>query len=259
MSLGAVALSTLGIQASDMLRGIEGNMLGSLMESGGPCGEGAVQLLLGARSLCVDVYEASPGELCPHNAIAGESDTLNNMTAASCVPVSEAGVQPWRYVSFTQAQQLCARSGKRLPTNEEWYKAVSGLSDVSTCAIDTSGSPLLTGEAKCASPLGVHDLVGNVWEWIDEEVIDGTYNERELPPEGYVSAVDTDGVVSVTDSRPNEEYGDDYAWTKETGVNVMIRGGFYGSRSDAGLYAINSSLDTNFRTAGVGFRCVRDL
>ena len=39
----------------------------------------------------------------------------------------------------------------------------------------------------------------------------------------------------------------------------MIRGGFYGSEDDAGLYTANTSVETSFASQGVGFRCVEDI
>jgi formylglycine-generating enzyme required for sulfatase activity len=258
IGLAAVGLSTLGIQASDVLRGLESNMLGSVIDSGGPCGPHAEQLLLGGRTLCIDTYEASPGDTCPHTAVSGQTDTANNVISQSCIPVTEPEREPWRYVSLTEAQQLCARTGKRLPTNEEWYKAVSGITNIGACVTD-GDEPLLTGQAGCIAPLGTHDLVGNVWEWLDEEVTDGAYNQRSMPSSGYVIGVDTDGVVSATADQADSTFGDDYAWTNNDGVRAMIRGGFYGSGSDAGIYALNSAVDTNFRAVGVGFRCVKDL
>ena len=43
------------------------------------------------------------------------------------------------------------------------------------------------------------------------------------------------------------------------GVRGMIRGGFYGSGEDAGIFAQNMSVALDSRTAGIGFRCVKDL
>ena len=163
-------------------------------------------------------------------------------------------------MSLTQAQQLCARVGKRLPTNEEWYKTVSGFTDHSSCVMRSqSALPQLTGTASCVTPSGVHDMIGNVWEWVDEEVVDGNYNDRELPQSGYVSLVDTDGVVLATAEEAATEFGNDYAWTQHSGVRGIIRGGFYGSGEDAGIFAQNLSVPLDFRTSGVGFRCVKDV
>lgn len=260
IGLGALVLSTLGIQASDLLQGVDSNMLGLVNTADGPCSAGSVILLLGERSLCVDVYEASLSENCSVGRVVSQIDTETALSDPACVPESKPEKDPWAYVSLTEAQQLCARVGKRLPTNEEWYKAVSGFGDQSTCVTKKgNSSPLPTGTVNCVSPLGVHDLIGNVWEWIDDEVVDGIYNNRQLPESGYVSEVDRDGVVSVTEQSAVSAFGDDYAWTNDRGVRAIIRGGFYGSGDDAGIYSQNLAVSTNFRTAGVGFRCVKDI
>jgi len=260
VGLGAVALSTLGLQATDLMQGVESSLFGSLLETGGPCGTHAVPLLLGGRTLCVDQYEASPSEECSVGSIKSLVDTETNLTDGDCAAATEPGVEPWRFVSLTDAQQLCARSGKRLPTNEEWYKTVSGFGDQDQCVTDTDNdTPQPTGKAACVSPLGVYDLIGNVWEWIDEEVTDGQYRERSLPETGYVQSVDTDGIVVTTGNSANTNYGEDYAWTSDDGVRAIIRGGFYGSGDDAGIYSQNIAVPTDCRAAGVGFRCVKDI
>lgn len=262
IGLGAVVLSTVAIQASDMVRGIEGNLAGLTIESaGGVCGPGAVQMLLGSHALCIDTYEASASPECPYVTPGSQTETQENANESTCTPQSKSEVMPWRFVSLTQAQQFCARVGKRLPTNEEWYKIVSGFSAQSSCVIDSGNSePSLTGStASCVTPAGVHDVVGNVWEWIDEEVSGGMYNNRTLPQTGYVSVVDSDGIVVETNTSGLIEYGEDYAWTSSEGVKGVIRGGFYGSGQDAGIFAQNLSVPLDFRSTGVGFRCVRDI
>lgn len=256
--VGAMAFSVLGIQASDTLRGLDTRLTGLVADSAGPCGAGATELLLGSHALCVDVFEASPASSCPHTDPTNQTETQANLNSSSCVAESKADAQPWRFVSLTQAQQLCARTGKRLPSNEEWYKFASGIADQSGCVIDSPGVQS-TGAAVCVTPAGVHDTVGNVWEWIDEEITSGMYNDRPLPESGYVSLVDSDGVVVETTGAGQEEFGLDYAWTKSDGVSGMIRGGFYGSENDAGIFAQNLTVPLDFKTAGVGFRCVRDI
>jgi hypothetical protein len=258
--IGALVLSTVAIQASDIVRGIDGGLSGLVIESEGVCGNGAVQMLLGSHALCVDVFEASAGGSCPHANPQNQIETQENANSASCLPVTVAGAVPWRFVSYTQAQQFCARDGKRLPTNEEWYKIASGLTESETCAVDLKGdTPTQTGSTNCTTPSGVMDMVGNVWEWIDGQVTEGTYEGRVLPESGYVSLVDTDGVVIETKKSPSEEFGEDYALTDSQGVRGIIRGGFYKSGTDAGIFAQNLSVPLDLKVTGVGFRCLRDI
>ena len=106
---------------------------------------------------------------------------------------------------------------------------------------------------------GVYDIVGNVWEWIDGQVVDGRYDGRTLPQEGYVSVVDTGGIVVETTATPNSEYGEDYAKTSLTGIYGIIRGGFYGSQTVGGIFSQDLAVALDLRVAGVGVRCVKSI
>ena len=256
--IGAVVFSTVAIQASDILRNIDGNLAGMAIESQSVCGPGAVQITLGSGSLCVDTFEASAGESCPIVSPGANTQTQENMNEYECNAVSVQSASPWRYVSLAQAQQLCGRSGKRLPTNDEWHALVSSMGDQSECIVDGKG-PGKTGGTECVTQSGIYDMVGNVWEWIDGEVYAGQYNQRPLPESGYVQTVDSDGIVVTTSSAGSEEYGDDYATVNLTDVRGILRGGFYGSGNDAGLYAQNISVALDFKAPGIGFRCVKSI
>lgn len=256
--VGAVVFSTLAIQASDAVRNIDGGLSGLVIDSGSVCGAGAVQIMLGSGALCIDQYEASPDAACPVVSPGTQLETQENMNQLNCAAASQQSVQPWRFVSLTQAQQLCARTGKRLLNNDEWHAIASAMSDTSGCVV-AGGSPGATGNGKCVTQSGVYDMVGNLWEWIDGEVYDGQYNQRPLPESGFVQMVDSDGIVIETSAVSSEEYGADYATMKLTGVRGILRGGFYGSGDDAGLYAQNISVPLDFKAPGVGFRCVKSI
>ena len=189
-----------------------------------------------------------------------EIDTRSNFDTAACLVSSAPGHKPWRFISFTEAQQMCARDGKRLMNSDEWYKLASGMANFDTCNVDSKDNSVRVGtEGQCLSPSGVSDLIGNVWEWLEGEVVDGSFGGRALPGSGYVSGVDTSGIALTTTDTPDSNYGKDYAFTSQAGVKGIIRGGFYGSGEDAGLFALNASVNLDLRTAGVGFRCVKDV
>lgn len=256
--LAATILSTLAIKASDYLDGRTSSLLGLVNESTNLCGAGAVQLNLAVGSLCVDQYEASPSSDCPALVVDSALTTQTNLNNPDCSGLSVSGAEPWRFVSLTQAKQLCARSGKRLPTAAEWYAVAVALPDLSKCVLDAV-APAPTGKSACTTSTHIFDLVGNVWEWVDEEVREGKWNERALPSTGYVGLVDQAGIVIETADVPIAEYGADYAKTDAVGIYGMIRGGFYGSKSDGGLFAQNLAVPLDLKTDGVGFRCVRGI
>ncbi len=256
--LGAVFLSTLGIFAADGLQGIDSRLSNIAGIKGSSICERGMTLMQGPlTSLCVDVYEASPSSECPYTQPINISQTEQNATTENCVAESKAGVQPWGYVALPQAQRICASSGKRLPTSEEWYRIILGTNPQS-CVISES-SPQVTGTESCIAASGVHDGVGNLWEWVDATVQGNTLNGQILPQTGYVTSVDSQGIAITSGENPDEIYGKDYFWSKEEGVFGMIRGGFYGSKEDAGLYTTNASVPTSFASQGVGFRCVKDI
>jgi formylglycine-generating enzyme required for sulfatase activity len=225
------------------------------------CTAEEVFVVVDGQALCVDVYEASANQSCPFKAVRTGRDNDTNLGINNCAAASQPAAPPLRYVSYTQAAHYCAQAGKRLPTAREWHGvAVKATADL-TCNV--SGQPpqvQLTGVAGCVTESGVYDLIGNVWEWVDGEVVNGTYNNRPVPPSGYVALVDTSGIVIETNSTSSQPvFEEAYAWVHPDGVGGIVKGGFYGSGSDAGRYAQQVGLPLGTQTGGIGFRCVRDV
>ncbi len=253
---GAIALSTLGLFAADTLQGKGGNLaqlIGSQKKA--LCDDGAVAMGDGDRIVCLDLYESSPASSCPHATLKNTLESEENVSTPGCAAASVQGVEPWTYISLAQAQRACASAGKRLPTAAEWYRIALG-SEGQTC-ITNAKTIQKTGTATCIASSGAYDAVGNAWEWIDGQVTNGTYDGRTLPNNGYVSSVDANGIAVTSTDAPDALYGNDYLWSKTDGVYGMIRGGFYGSGDDAGLYTLNAAVPAGFAAQGVGFRCVK--
>jgi formylglycine-generating enzyme required for sulfatase activity len=257
--LGAMIVTALGIDASDTWQGSGSTLLGQIIGStpSSVCPEGMVEVVTGRSFACADKYEASAGPECLYGVPKSPLESSTNIELRDCTAVSVRGVVPWRQVSRADAQRLCARAGKRLPTAAEWYTLALDTNE--TACRTTRGEVGKTGEAaECRSAAGVFDAVGNVWEWVEDDVVDGQYRDRPLPPPGFVAQADASGIATMTsDEAANTTYGTAYFWSQREGNYGMIRGGFYGSRGDAGVYAVHAHTPAEFTGEAIGFRCVR--
>jgi len=138
---------------------------------GGSEDGGARQVSLEAFD--IDKYEVTNGQ---YRLFAEEND----LSAPPDVFVDALVNHPVAGISWDDAQAYCAWAGKRLPTESEWEKAARGTegmiypwgnaweAGVANTIEYGAGSTLPVGSlSDSASPYGVEDMAGNVWEWVD--------------------------------------------------------------------------------------------
>ncbi len=255
----AVVVTALGIDAADTIKGSEGTLFSQVIHSTGEgsCPSGMLEIQNVLTIKCVDQFEASPSEKCPIPEPQSSIESHKNAESSICTAESKKGVNPWRFVNRDQAMQLCAREGKRLPTSAEWFNLSLGMIEVeASCNISSKKISQTGSLSECKSPAEVFDLVGNVWEWVHDDVVDGKYNERQLPKNGFVMQADNAGMAVKTSEQEDPLFGNDYFWSPESGVYGIVRGGYYDSGSDGGMYSVHADTPPNAASIGIGFRCV---
>jgi len=159
----------------------------------------------------------------------------NPSKATGCGDACPVENVSWREVQDF-LQRLGAKTGKsyRLPSEAEWEYACRAGNRNTFCGGDDrarlawfgkAGSPLHAVGQKEANAWGLHDMNGNVWEWV-----------QDCSHPDFVGAP-TDGS----------------AWTESGCKSRVIRGGSWWGKASTRL-----GLTPDYRAADIGFRVVRD-
>ena len=118
---------------------------------------------------CIDVYEVT-NERYRHCVITLNGDKDETKTKLSCERFygnSEFDHYPVVWVNWQQADAYCKFFDKRLPTADEWDRAAN-YPWPSHDEITKYSGPEEVGSIGDVSPDDVHDLAGNVREWVSD-------------------------------------------------------------------------------------------
>lgn len=258
---------------SGLLIGLLVGFLGATIgEAASTCASDGVQV----GPVCVDKYEASVWNIPPEQKglikkVKQGKATLDKLLAGgatqvspsdSCSPalpesfpvtgnwtaplyaVSIPGVPPTACISWFQAEQACALSGKRLLSNQEWQRAAAGTPDPgaaddgsTTCVTNTAGSTNTGSRSTCVSSWGAFDMVGDVWEWVADW--------------GPVAAFCPSGLFGTGDLNCLA------GASTTTSPGALFRGGSRGNTTGAGVFAVYGASPASLQASYLGFRCAR--
>jgi formylglycine-generating enzyme len=232
-----------------------------------PCPEGMALV----QRFCIDRFEADLVSPDADGGLAKFPPNQRPATGVRFAARSVPGVLPQAYISRVEAAAACANAGKRLCSMKEWRRTCEGQlrtkypygehhvagvcnnekghllsirygSNPSHWKYENFNDPSLdatpgflarTGEYEgCTTPEGVHDLVGNLHEWVSD-------------------MVDAD-LVEKLEAEEVERHNQ--PWKEGNGV---FMGGFFSTADQHGPGCMFTTIahEPTYHDYSIGFRC----
>jgi formylglycine-generating enzyme required for sulfatase activity len=207
----------------------------------------------------------------------GRTVTIGAAPTPPAYAFSISNVMPAGNITWFQAVEACAASGKALPTGGEWLRSAQGTDDSGDIAWSDGScrnNPGSLGDVPrnaglgvlCRSGWGAQDMIGNLFEWTDEWYA-GSGNSLSIPATDGGFPGTSAGFVNVNvqnwSSGYNEDTTTNVATYNQNGEREVVgvpsaaaRGGYWSSHTGAGIFSLYLSYAPSSFSRGWGFRCV---
>ena len=178
-------------------------------------------------------------------------------------------------VTWMEANEYCQKSGKRLATEAEWEYAARGGTTSEfywgeqmepgkanfcdrECALNVRFPEISDGFKHTApvssfppNPFGLHDMAGNVSEWVFDSYHEGYYiiSPRDNPK----------GALLQISQKPRQGEPDSLFLAERSASRKVVRGGAWETTAFMLRPSSRKVFYPGYRIEGVGFRCAADL